>query len=267
MAFSLTKTEDLSWVTSDRLPAKHLFTRRLGGVGDYPYSSNYDPVWLQPERQATVRAQWLSLIREAELPEKGLCFTHQIHGTEIRYVTESEALIPPLQKVPTDCDGLITDRPGVALCIFTADCVPVLLCDLSAGLVCAVHSGWKGTVQDMMGSAVRKMCSMGAKKESIYAAVGPAISQCCFECGGEVKDAIETLLGKDAEGLCPPEAGVPGKYMIDLKETNARRLVQLGVKRENIDVSPDCTMCMQDVYWSHRATHGVRGTQAAIIML
>ena len=85
--------------------------------------------------------------------------------------------------------------------------------------------------------------------------------------GEKVKEAVEALLGPDAQGLCPPEEGVPGKYMVDLKEANRRRLLQLGVRAEHIDVSPDCTMCMADVYWSHRATKGQRGTQAAVIML
>ena len=78
---------------------------------------------------------------------------------------------------------------------------------------------------------------------------------------------MEALLGADAEGTCPPEEGVPGKFMVDLKEANRRRLLQLGVEAEKIDVSPDCTMCMSDVYWSHRVTKGVRGTMASVIML
>ncbi len=80
-------------------------------------------------------------------------------------------------------------------------------------------------------------------------------------------EAVRALLGSDAEGLCPPEEGVEGKFLVDLKETNRRRLLQLGLAPEHIDVSPDCTMCMQDVYWSHRATKGRRGTMASVIML
>ena len=267
MAFTLHEKESLSWVTSDVLPVQHVFTRRLGDVGDFPYSSRPDPEWERPERQEKVRRVWNTLIRAADFPPEGFCFTHQVHDTVIRYVTEADQCVPPLPVCPEDCDGLITDRPGVPLCIFTADCVPVLLCDTAAGVVCAVHSGWKGTVKDMMGAAVRKMTAMGAQTENIRAAIGPAVSGCCFEVGAEVREAIEALLGADAEGLCPPEEGVPGKFMADIKETNRRRLLQLGVAAEHIDVSPDCTMCLRDVYWSHRATKGVRGTQASVIRL
>ena len=243
MAFELTEKNGLSWVTSDVLETKHMFTRRLGGVGDFPYSSNPDPEWERPEIQRRVRAQWLALRDAGGFPAEGFCFTRQVHATHIRYVTASERKIPPLEHKPEDCDGLITDRPGVPLCVFTADCVPVLLHEPAAGIAAAVHSGWKGTVQDMMGAAVRAIRDMGGRPENIRAAIGPAISQCCFE------------------------TGVEGKYMVDLKEANRRRLLQLGVAAERIDVSPDCTMCMADLYWSHRATRGQRGTQASIIML
>ena len=55
--------------------------------------------------------------------------------------------------------------------------------------------------------------------------------------------------------------------MVDLKEANARRLVQLGLKRENIDISEECTMCSHEKYWSHRYTKGDRGSQASFIVL
>ena len=267
MAFQLTEKNGLSWVSSDVLGARHLFTRRLGGVGDYPYSSNPDSVWWESGVQQRVRELWLRFREAGGFPEEGFCFTHQVHGTEIRYVTESERLLPPLAAVPLDCDGLITDRPGVPLCIFTADCVPVLLYEPERGIVCAAHSGWKGTVKDMMGSAVRAVCEMGGRPENICAAIGPAASGCCYETGPEVKEAVEALLGADAQGVCPPEKGVPGKFLVDLKEANRRRLLQLGVDPGKSDVSPDCTMCMSDVYWSHRVTRGVRGTMASVIML
>ena len=265
--FTLYNKNGIFWTESSLLPVKHMFTRRLGDVGDFPYSSNKDPEWLRTERQEKVRGIWLNLRKTADLPKEGIAFTHQVHGTLVRRVGPTDRLLPPLGETPVDCDGLITTEKSVPLCVFTADCVPVLLCDAEAGVICAVHSGWKGTVKDMMRSAVESMFSLGASAERIVAAIGPAASQCCFETGPEVKDAVEDLLKEDAEGICLPEQDVPGKYMVDLKETNRRRLMQLGVRYEHIDVSEDCTICKSDVYWSHRATHGVRGTQASIIML
>ncbi len=267
MAFALREKNGLSWLESDMLPCRHMFTRRLGGVGDFPYTSQPDPEWQRPERQERVRRLWEALAEAGEFPPQGMCFTRQVHGTRVRYADGSQRCLPPLARRPEDCDGLVTDRPGVPLAVFTADCVPVLLCDVQAGVAAAAHCGWRGTVQDMAGAAVAAMAARGARPERIRAAIGPAISGCCFETGPEVPQAVEELLGPDARGLCPPEEGVPGKFLVDLKEANRRRLLQLGVPAGNIDVCSDCTMCMSDVYWSHRATAGVRGTQASIIML
>ena len=267
MAFTLTERDGLGWTTTDTLGTKHMFTRRLGGVGEFPYTSNPDPLWEAPERQVRVRELWKTLRAAGGFPDEGFCFTRQVHGTVIRRVGAADRTMPPLGVRPEDCDGLITSEPNVPICVFTADCVPVLFHEPEAGIVCAVHSGWKGTVHDMMGAAVRAVEELGGRREALRAAIGPCISRCCFETGPEVKQAVEALLGADAEGLCPPEDGVPGKYMVDLKETNRRRLLQLGVRPEHIDVSPDCTKCMSDVYWSHRATGGHRGTMASIIML
>jgi len=134
-------------------------------------------------------------------------------------------------------------------------------------VVAAAHCGWKGTVKDMPGAVIKAMTDRGARVENIRVAIGPAISKCCFEVGPEVPEAVYALLGADADGLCPPEEGVPGKFMVDLKEVNRRRLIQMGVLPEHIDVTGECTMCQSDKYWSHRATKGVRGTQASIIVL
>ena len=267
MAFLETTKNNITWLASDKLPVKHLFTARLGEVGEFPYSSNYDPVWLSPKRQGRVRALWLDLAEGAGLPKGGMCFTRQVHGTTVRYVTAADRQMPPLDHLPPDCDGLVTDVPGLPIVIFTADCTPVLLCDKEAGVVAAAHCGWKGTVKDMPGAVVKAMTDRGARVENIRVAIGPAISKCCFEVGPEVPEAVYALLGADADGLCPPEEGVPGKFMVDLKEVNRRRLIQMGVLPEHIDVTGECTMCQSDKYWSHRATKGVRGTQASIIVL
>ena len=111
----------------------------------------------------------------------------------------------------------------------------------------------------------RKMRSLGARPESIHAAMGAAIGRCCFETDDDVPQAIERYLGGGAEGLF--DRRPDGKTMVDLRAANARRLVQLGLDAGNIDVSAECTVCSHDKYWSHRYTKGRRGSQAAAIVL
>ena len=97
------------------------------------------------------------------------------------------------------------------------------------------------------------------------AAIGPGIGACCFEVGPEVVAAAEALLHEPLGALVRPRAD--GKALLDLKGVNARRLAQLGVPAGQIAVSDACTMCRPDVFWSHRATNGRRGVQAAVITL
>ena len=90
MAFSLCEKDNIQWVTSDVLGTKHLFSRRLGDVGDFPFSSKPDPEWESESRQERVRALWQRFRTAAEFPAEGFCFTRQVHGTVLRYVTEAE---------------------------------------------------------------------------------------------------------------------------------------------------------------------------------
>ena len=102
---------------------------------------------------------------------------------------------------------------------------------------------------------------------NICAAIGPAISKCCFEVGGEVIEVVDRWLGGDGAAFYRPEPGVPGKFLLDLQGANACRLRQLGLRSDKIAISYECTMCAHDKYWSHRYTKGRRGTQGALIVL
>ena len=122
------------------------------------------------------------------------------------------------------------------------------------------------SVADIMAVAVEKMMSLGADPGQMQAAIGASIGACCFEVGPEVPEAVFALLPDDHDGLV--RAGEKeGKFYVDLREAIARRLVQLGLKREHILVSEECTVCSHDKYWSHRYTQGERGSQAALIVI
>ena len=143
----------------------------------------------------------------------------------------------------------------------------VFTCQFQNRLVCRnlVHCGWRGSVADILGAAVAQMCALGAHPADIRAAIGPGIGACCFEVGPEVVAAAEALLHEPLGALVRPRAD--GKALLNLKGVNARRLAQLGVPAGQIAVSDACTMCRPDVFWSHRATDGRRGVQAAVITL
>jgi YfiH family protein len=161
-----------------------------------------------------------------------------------------------------ECDGIVTNDPGVALVIFTADCTPLLFHDPVTGAVGAAHAGWRGTAADIGGKTVKTMVdAFGCDPQNIRAAIGPNIGQCCFETDADVPEAMIDALGEEAKAHIR-QAG--HKYYVNLKEINACFLRRAGV--EHIEISTDCTACQPDRFWSHRVTRGQRGSQGAVIV-
>ncbi|MEA4895832.1 MAG: peptidoglycan editing factor PgeF [Oscillospiraceae bacterium] len=249
-------------MTAPSITFPHCFTTRWGGVS----TGSLESLNLGENRgdsEENVLENYRRVFEALGLPEQNPCFTKQVHGNVVRIVTEADRreLFSPFLY---EADGIVTNVRQLPLFCFTADCVPVLLCDPEAGVAGAIHCGWRSTVADILGTAVSKMDELGAKPEKICAAIGPGIELCCYETGPEVPEAIEKLLDGDCENVFFA-VGDTGKFMVDLKEANRRRLLQLGLKGCNISVSDECTSCNSDKYWSHRKTKGERGSQAAII--
>lgn len=263
MAFIENKVGDAVFMTSTLIKNRHMFTTRYGGVSEGVYES-----WnLGENRGDDPRCVRENIRRAAALmgaDTDGFVITKQVHGVEVK-VASCDDRHTVGTKVPYEADGLVTSESGLPLMVFIADCVPVLLEDYDAHVIAAVHCGWRSSVGDILRVAVEKMCALGAKRERICAAIGESIGACCFETDGDVPEAVERYLDGDTDGLIFPQSD--GKYKVDLKGANFRRLVSMGLMPENIDVSDECTMCDREKYWSHRATDGIRGTQAATIIL
>ena len=240
----------------------HCFTTRLGGVSTGHFSSlnlgrqKYD----DPEN---VRKNHDILGSAVGYTKEQTVFPQQEHTDIIRVVDETNCGEGLFRPVPQVCDGQITDRPGVALVTFAADCTPILLFDPVRKAIGAVHAGWRGTAQGIAAKAVDAMVrEFGCVRENIQAAIGPCIGKCCFETDWDVPQAMLDALGPKALTAITQKGE---KYFVDNKFCNALWLQRAGVG--GLDISPDCTMCRPDRYWSHRVTHGERGIQAGIIML
>ena len=253
------------YLTAPTVGARHAFTTRVGGVS----TGDQAGLNLSVHRDgsfANVAENYRRLGEATCIDLSRLARTKQVHGNTVRTVTAADVL-DLATEVPYEADGLVTNIPGLALICYTADCVPVLLADETHQVVAAVHCGWRSSVSDILRVALEAMAALGAAPETTAAAIGPAISRCCFEVGGEVTEAVDRYLGGDSAGLYDPVPGREGKYLLDLKAANARRLAQLGLPAELIAVSGDCTFCLPEKYWSHRYTKGRRGNQGAIIVL
>ncbi len=265
MKFTENNVNGVCFMTAPTISARHAFTTRIGGVSEGIYSSMNLGTG-RGDSEEKIRENYRLLGEAVGIDTACMAFTKQVHKADVRIVTMAD-VHELFTAVPYEVDGIVTDIPGLALICFTADCVPVLLHDGVHGVIGAVHCGWRSSVGDILGKAVRSMCSLGAECADIHAAIGPAISGCCFQVGGEVVEAAREYLGGDIAGLYRADAENAGKYFLDLKGCNARRLVQLGLREENIDVSDECTRCSHEKYWSHRYTGGQRGSQGALIVI
>jgi len=261
MGFTQQITHEVTYMTAPNIETSHAFTTRHGGVSEGIFLA-LNLGLNRGDNPAKVRENYSRLCRALGILDTDIVIAKQVHGANVEIVTRKDCgqLYAPTQR---EADGLITQELGVALMVFTADCVPILLHDAERGVIGAVHAGWRGTVADVAGAAARKMASRFGCAD-IYAAIGPCISKCCFETGPDVAQAMHKTLGQEAESCIQP---CGEKFMVDLKEANRVLLMRAGLRAENITVSDECTFCQSDKYWSHRRTNGERGSQAAIIVM
>lgn len=193
--------------------------------------------------------------RDAELPYY-VVQPHQVHGCVIREVTDPLTTRDELEGV----DALITNVPGVAISVRTADCIPVLLYDAVHKAVAAVHAGWRGTVQRISQKVILEMQHRyDTSATHLKAVVGPGIGPESFQVGQEVVDAfagagfpMEHILQNC--GPKNPTAGNPmaGGLHIDLWKANQWLLEQAGVQPQNIQVAGICTYRNNDRFFSAR---------------
>ncbi len=259
MAIIAEKIGNLEYLVAGNIGVPHGFTTRRGGVSEGIFGS-MNLNLRDGETMSNVEKNLRILGENIGFSPEKLVLTHQIHSDLVRTVTSADALGYYHKDYP-ECDALVTKEPGVALMVFTADCTPILLWDPVTGAVGAAHAGWRGTAADICGKTVAKMAQLGADPAHIRAAIGPNIGQCCFETDAEVPLAMEKAFGSTVWKFVRQNGD---KYYVNLKEINALALRRAGVTK--IDISSDCTMCQPDRFWSHRYTHGLRGSQGAVIV-
>ena len=258
--------ENVKVLRSDLITCRHGFSTRLGGVSE----GNYESLNLGANRGdpiENVLKNWRRFGQALGVDTSRFVHGHQSHGTTVRIARRADAHSIAEPTPWQEADGYVTNEPDVPLVVFTADCTPLLMQDPDAGVIAAVHCGWRSAVADIEAEAVKAMVSLGARRSNIRAAIGPGIRRCCFQTGPEVPQAVDRLLGGASEGLYGPDETAPGKFRVDLPGTVKRRLTQLGLAEENIDELGVCTMCRQDLFWSHRALGAARGSQANLIVL
>ena len=253
------KKGTLEYLTAGGISVPHGFTTRYGGVST-GIQSSLNLAFGRGDTMENVEKNLRLLGAAVGFEPEKLVLTRQTHSDIIRVVTEADCAGFCHRDYP-ECDALVTNTPGVTLLVFTADCTPLLFHDPVTGAVGAAHAGWRGTAQGIGAKTVAAMVEhFGCKPENIRAAIGPNIAQCHFETDSDVPEAMLAAYGQAAAEYIQRRGE---KYYLDLKGINALALRQAGV--EKIEISDVCTYCQCDRFWSHRASHGERGSQGAVI--
>lgn len=273
---------------SSIISSPHGFSTRIGGVSEAEYAT-LNLGMNRGDYPGRVTENWRRFFEKVGISSKSdypfVC-GKQVHGNNVHIATMEDARPAYGPGELIEADGYITNVPNLPLAIFTADCVPLLMEDPVSKVVAAIHCGWRSTVADIEGVAISKMKSLCSSQNpfdpsNIHAAIGPAIDQCCYEVGEEVIEAVKKLLferNREKEAsqeypLCLEDKPAlwflkdNGKYMLDLRGVVKTRLLQLGLKEENISLVGECTMCHPEKYYSHRYSNGARGSLACVIML
>ena len=260
MAITTVKIGRLEYLTAENIPAIHCFTTRLGGVSE-GYLASMNLGAHRGDTPENVGKNFQILADALGFDARNLVLTRQTHSAIVRKVCQNDARGVDNHDYP-ECDGLITNDPGTALAVFSADCTPVLLQDPVTGAVGAAHAGWRGTAAKIGAKTVQAMVdAYGCRPENIRAAIGPNIGPCCFETDSDVPDAMRKAFGAAAEAFIRTAGD---KYYVNLKALNALVLTRAGVR--DIVISEDCTVCQCHRFWSHRVTKGIRGSQGALLV-
>ncbi len=220
----------------------HGFFTREGGVSDGIYGS-LNAGFGSDDDGARVAENRRRIAVQLGVDTDRLLTIHQWHSADTVHADK-----PWDVRQPPEGDAVVTDRPGIAVAVLTADCTPVLFSSDDGQVVGAAHAGWKGAIGGVLGSTVARMKDLGAK--DIHAAVGPTISQLNYEVGPEYQ---AQFVERDAssERFFIPSAK-PAHFMFDLPGFVRSRLDDLGLA--SIEDTALCTYADEQRFFSYRRT-------------
>lgn len=233
-------------ITLDHLSAvpglRHGFFTRTDGVSsgilaamNCGYGSNDDP--------ANVTANRARAMELLGMPASALTTVYQVHSPDVVTVTE-----PFPHSAAPKADAMVTDRPGIALGILTADCVPVLFVDPVARVIGAAHAGWKGAVTGVLEATVEAMLALGADRPRILAGIGPHIGWDSYEVGPEFRERFISIDPGNDVLFRPSER--EGHWMFNIGGHVLGRLRAAGLGQ--VETTGLDTLAREDLFFSYR---------------
>jgi hypothetical protein len=223
-------------------------TTRSGGVSRVPYDS-FNLAAHVGDDPAAVLANRARLCTVLALPAEPV-WLKQVHGVVV--VDAAQVGVEP------EADGAFAAQPGAVCVVFTADCLPVLLCNREGTKVAALHAGWRGLAGGVIEAGLQ---ALGVPGSELLAWLGPAIGPASFEVGPEVR---ATFSQNDAQAAQAFRAGRERKFLADIYQLARQRLQRLGVTA--VYGGGFCTVTDSTRFFSYRRD-GATGRMASLIWL
>ncbi len=266
------ESEGVRWLEADLGGARAAFSTRVGGVSEPPFDS-LNLGLLTDDADDAVAENRRRLAAALGFSPERIAFARQVHGADlIAHPHPSPPTSPRCSlsaygeekeqrrvEVP-EADGQVVSGPGLAMLVFTADCLPVALS--GPGGVAMLHCGWRGLAAGILARGAE---AVGATA----AAIGPGIGPCCYEVGPEVLNAFSSL----GPGIALPADGpesragddISAHRRLDLVEVARRLLAAAGV--EQVEAAGLCTSCETELFFSHRRDAGRTGRQGGLVWI
>ncbi len=187
---------------------RHGFLTRKGGVSAGPFAS-LNCGYGSEDLESNVDTNRKRAAQELGLSAENLVTVYQVHSNIVVDVTR-----PWGHNDRPHADGMVSCVPDLALGVLTADCVPILLADIDAGVIGAAHAGWKGALGGIAEATLSAMEKLGARRKNTFAAIGPCIRQASYEVGAELRNIFVSRSYENSRHFTPSVN--TGHFMFDL---------------------------------------------------
>jgi len=240
----------------------HAFCTRQGGASEEDYKS-LNMSFQEGDEESKVLQNWGRLADAFDISIEQFLVVNQVHGDAIFVIKPYGSYFS--SRAELDYDAIVTDRKDLAICIKTADCVPIFIVDKVKKVIAVVHAGWRSSALGISTKVIRLLINQyHSQPQDIQAAIGPSIGRCCYQV--DLATAKSFAGQKNKEAFLFPESKGK-KWMLDLPEANRQQILDCGVPEKNIELSGYCTKCNQDMFFSHRGSGGITGRQINFMMI
>ena len=264
--FSLVKKKTVEYLQSTLLSdcdfLVNAFCTRRGGASQDEYKS-LNMSFREGDEEFRVLQNWDRLATAFAIPMEQFLVVNQVHGDAIFVIKPHGSYFSSRDEL--NYDAIVTTRANLAICIKTADCVPVSVVDKVKKVIAVVHAGWRGSALGISAKVIELMQNQyRSQPQDILVAIGPSIGRCCYEIDQATADAFRK---QNNHELFLQQGKKKDKWMLDLVEANRRQILEAGVPENNIEVAGYCTTCNQDMFFSHRGSGGITGRQINFMMI